>query len=258
MSAAGKRAGIKDGTRSGLWSVFAEAIDALRPRYVVIENVRGLLSAEAHRGVEPATGTLGIGGRVPVLRAAGAVVGTLADLGYSSRWATVSAASIGAPHRRERVFILASTADAEHVGSRREADDARGWEPDIAGCGGRCESKGSRATSESRSQQIGIDWLRREYAAAVRDGDYFTAEQLQADIDAHSTRDGWHQGRSESAGIVGRSDAAVSGGEPVDPLPTPTAVQGRNETSGRKPGSKHNTGTTLNDVVFKGSPAKPQ
>ena len=35
VSAAGKRAGIKDGTRSGLWAVFAEAIDALRPQYVV-------------------------------------------------------------------------------------------------------------------------------------------------------------------------------------------------------------------------------
>lgn len=49
VSAAGKRAGIKDGTRSGLWSVFAEAIDALRPQWVVVENVRGLLSATAHR-----------------------------------------------------------------------------------------------------------------------------------------------------------------------------------------------------------------
>ncbi len=35
-------------------------------------------------------------------------------------------------------------------------------------------------------------------------------------------------------------------------LPTPTSSQGRNETSGRQPGSRHNTGTTLNDVVFKG------
>jgi len=49
VSAAGKRAGIKDGTRSGLWAVFADAIDALRPRIVVVENVRGLLSATAHR-----------------------------------------------------------------------------------------------------------------------------------------------------------------------------------------------------------------
>jgi DNA (cytosine-5)-methyltransferase 1 len=122
VSAAGKRAGIKDGTRSGLWSVFAEAIEALQPRIVVVENVRGLLSATAHRDMEPDDAAMGIGGGVPVLRAAGAVVGTLSDLGYSSRWATVSAASVGAPHRRERVFIIAT--DSSRIG-RAGCDESR-------------------------------------------------------------------------------------------------------------------------------------
>lgn len=112
VSAAGKRAGIKDGTRSGLWSVFAEAIDQLRPQYVVVENVRGLLSATAHRDMESDEADMGVGGRVPVLRAAGAVLGDLADLGYDAQWATVAAADVGAPHRRERVFILANTESA--------------------------------------------------------------------------------------------------------------------------------------------------
>ena len=111
VSAAGKRAGIKDGTRSGLWAVFAEAINQLRPQFVVIENVRGLLSATAHRGVESDDSALGVGGRRPVLRAAGAVLGDLADLGYDAAWATVAASAVGAPHRRERVFILAADAD---------------------------------------------------------------------------------------------------------------------------------------------------
>ncbi len=120
VSSAGRRAGIKDGTRSGLWSIFADAIDHLRPPVVVIENVRGLLSAQAHRNVEPGDATVGIGGRVPVLRAAGAVCGDLADLGYDAQWATVAAADIGAPHRRERVFIVAT--DAESGRRRRTAD----------------------------------------------------------------------------------------------------------------------------------------
>lgn len=115
VSSAGKRAGIRQGTRSGLWSVFATAIEVIRPRYVVIENVRGLLSAKAHRNVEsdqgavggPAEGEAGAAAD-PVLRAAGAVLGDLADLGYDAQWATVSAASVGAPHRRDRVFILAT------------------------------------------------------------------------------------------------------------------------------------------------------
>ena len=120
VSAAGKRAGIKAGTRSGLWSVFADAIEALRPPIVVIENVRGLLSAEAHRQLEPAEATVGDRAGRPVLRAAGAVLGDLADLGYDAQWATVAAGDVGAPHRRERVFIVAH-ADGE----RRERDFVR-------------------------------------------------------------------------------------------------------------------------------------
>ncbi|QBJ01165.1 DNA methylase [Mycobacterium phage Arissanae] len=100
VSHAGLKAGIETGTRSGLWSYFAEAIDVLRPRYVVIENVRGLLSAKA-------TGPEGVS-----MRAMGRVLGDLSDLGYDARWKTLAAASVGAPHKRERVFILAEPAHA--------------------------------------------------------------------------------------------------------------------------------------------------
>ncbi|WP_375544229.1 DNA cytosine methyltransferase [Pseudoclavibacter albus] len=47
VSLAGRRAGLSEGTRSGLWAYMRDAIAALRPRLVVIENVRGLLSAQA-------------------------------------------------------------------------------------------------------------------------------------------------------------------------------------------------------------------
>lgn len=49
VSTVGKMAGLKPGTRSGLWAHMATAIDALQPEWVVIENVRGLLSASAIR-----------------------------------------------------------------------------------------------------------------------------------------------------------------------------------------------------------------
>ncbi len=49
VSTVGKGAGLAPGTRSGLWSHMAAAIDALQPELVVIENVRGLLSAPAVR-----------------------------------------------------------------------------------------------------------------------------------------------------------------------------------------------------------------
>lgn len=52
VSAAGKRAGLMHGTRSGLWHHFARAIAELRPPLVVIENVRGLLTARGDTSEE--------------------------------------------------------------------------------------------------------------------------------------------------------------------------------------------------------------
>lgn len=81
VSLAGRRAGLTPHTRSGLWNFMAYGISKIRPRYVVIENVRGLLSAEAHSDVEPCPWCLGEGSGEPDLRALGAVLGDLAGLG---------------------------------------------------------------------------------------------------------------------------------------------------------------------------------
>lgn len=108
VSLAGARKGLKEGTRSGLWSYFAEAINQLQPRLVVIENVRGLLSAEAGGSVEPDPWGVGDGATRPVINALGAVLGDLADLGYDADWVGVRAADAGAPHGRYRVFIVAN------------------------------------------------------------------------------------------------------------------------------------------------------
>lgn len=130
VSTVGKRAGLAPGTRSGLWSYMAAAIEALQPRLVVIENVRGLLSSPAirpplqgddhddrnldsatpggatSRYLEPDAWDLGDGAARP-LRAAGAVCGDLADLGLDARWVGLPASLIGAPHHRYRIFITA-------------------------------------------------------------------------------------------------------------------------------------------------------
>ena len=87
ISVAGLGAGI-DGARSGLWGEYARLVRELRPRVVVVENVRALLS-----------------------RGLGRVLGDLAELGYDAEWEVRSAAAVGAPHRRERLFILAANAD---------------------------------------------------------------------------------------------------------------------------------------------------
>jgi DNA (cytosine-5)-methyltransferase 1 len=83
ISNTGKRTGI-DGERSGLWSEYARIVRELRPRYVVVENVAALLG----RGMER-------------------VLGDLAACGYDAEWDCIPAASVGAPHIRERVWILA-------------------------------------------------------------------------------------------------------------------------------------------------------
>ena len=112
LSHAGKRAGLRPDTRSGLWTHMAYAIDQLRPPLVVIENVRGLLSATAHSDMEPCPWCLGDAGDESALRALGAVLGDLADIGYDATWLGVSASDAGAPHGRFRVFVVACHADA--------------------------------------------------------------------------------------------------------------------------------------------------
>jgi DNA (cytosine-5)-methyltransferase 1 len=83
ISDAGARTGI-DGSKSGLWAEFYRIICELRPAFVLVENVSALL----HRGMERVLGDLSTGG-------------------YDAEWSTLSACAMGAPHMRERVFIVA-------------------------------------------------------------------------------------------------------------------------------------------------------
>jgi DNA (cytosine-5)-methyltransferase 1 len=83
ISNAGKRVGI-DGERSGLWGEMRRVICEVRPRFVVVENVAALLQ----RGIER-------------------VLGDLAESGYDAEWDCIPASAVGAPHRRDRIWILA-------------------------------------------------------------------------------------------------------------------------------------------------------
>ena len=83
ISYAGKGAGI-EGERSGLWKEFFRVICELRPRFVLVENVPALLS-----------------------RGLGVVLRDLAACGYDAEWESLPACAFGAPHRRDRVFIVA-------------------------------------------------------------------------------------------------------------------------------------------------------
>jgi DNA (cytosine-5)-methyltransferase 1 len=115
VSLAGKRKGLVSGTRSNLWFEFLRAIETIKPKFVVIENVRGLLSAKADSELELETSGLEFNAGLPILRAGTIVAGSLTDVGYDCKWVTVRASDAGAPHRRERVFILA-TANTNNAG----------------------------------------------------------------------------------------------------------------------------------------------
>jgi len=99
VSLAGKGEGLS-GERSGLWFEYLRIIRELRPRGVLIENVLGLV----RRGLD-------------------VVVSGLADAGYEVEATRIRASDVGAPHRRERIFIVAY---AERSELRQQPGRGRG------------------------------------------------------------------------------------------------------------------------------------
>jgi DNA (cytosine-5)-methyltransferase 1 len=137
LSLAGKQRGMGKGTRSGLWANMLEGIETIQPRYVVAENVRGLLSGAAHSDVEPCPWCLGADGDKPNLRALGAVLGDLADIGFDAEWRGIRASDVGATHNRFRVFLLAKNTNSAAWSERRQStpgqeEGRRTW-PDLGG-----------------------------------------------------------------------------------------------------------------------------
>jgi len=109
ISSAGRMAGMREGTRSNLWVCMRDAIAALRPRYVIWENVYAARSTAAASAMESDPRLLGDHPQsIPVLRALGRVLGDLAELGFDAEWHSLRASDIGAPHGRARYFIVAA------------------------------------------------------------------------------------------------------------------------------------------------------
>jgi DNA (cytosine-5)-methyltransferase 1 len=153
VSTAGRRAGLVAGSASGLWAHVAVAITALRPRLVVIENVGGLRSARADSDVEPCPWCLGDPGDQPHLRALGAVLGDLATLGLHAQWVSLRASDVGAPHPRDRVFILAWPAVARRRGHRTRMGPGRtGMGGRICGRWFRCCRRPRRRTANGQAR----------------------------------------------------------------------------------------------------------
>ena len=91
LSVAGKRAGLA-GKRSGLYWEIIRLVDELEPKYLVLENVPGLLSSNRGRDM-------------------GTVIGALEDRGYGIGWRVLDAQYFGVAQRRRRVFIVGCAGD---------------------------------------------------------------------------------------------------------------------------------------------------
>jgi len=119
LSQAGKRAGI-EGARSGLWFEFARLVRESRPKYVLVENVPGLLVYDGMRRV----------------------IGDLAGCGYVGCWLSLRASDFGASHLRKRIFIVAyrdaGRCEVERFGGlfdgerKTQRDHADGCDPHVA------------------------------------------------------------------------------------------------------------------------------
>ena len=134
FSSAGKQLGLDD--ERWIWPWIARIIADVQPRYVFLENVTGLIRAGL-----------------------GHVLTDLAELGFDAEWGLLSAAAVGAPHRRQRVWILA---DADSDGRiRRRVSDVQQFQPEtrrdnVADADGAGVSRQrSRTSKEQPSARIG-------------------------------------------------------------------------------------------------------
>lgn len=126
ISAAGKKVGLS-GERSGLWGEIFRLICEIRPSYAIVENVSALLN-----------------------RGAAEVCGDLAEVGYCFEWHCLSAGALGAPHMRDRFWLVAypdvcsestqqvhdETSWVQRACPSVPADSKRGVRP-LGRCGGR-------------------------------------------------------------------------------------------------------------------------
>jgi DNA (cytosine-5)-methyltransferase 1 len=153
ISAAGKGAGIT-GERSGMWKEFARIIGEVRPRFVFVENSPML-----------------------TLRGLGVVLGDLSAMGFDARWGVISAGDCGAPHERERIWIVAYT-DLQHGQRRAESQQpasvgGESWDQS-SGCGAEVAD-----TTSQRQQGQGQSWFGSDPAEArERETDHAFAERV--------------------------------------------------------------------------------
>lgn len=136
LSVAGKRTGIY-GASSGLWFEYLRCVRVLGPSLVFVENVPGLATY------------------------LGYVLGPLAELGFDAEWGLLSAAEIGAPHRRDRMFVLAYTNGYRFPDPQQQVYGQRestAWPRNDGGSGDVADPNGGRELQSSVSRETVRNW----------------------------------------------------------------------------------------------------
>ena len=198
ISFAGHGAGIQKGTRSGLWLTIVDALRVLRPGLVLLENVAALRT-----------------------RGLATVLGGLSALGYDTAWICLRASDVGAPHRRDRMFIAAANPAVEGVAwsNLPAAPQERAASGQSVRCGVRRPAADPDGVERQRWRTGGVVAGSGGEAAAVP-GD---APERGGTAPADPASRRWLQGQPEPARLQGGPDTPVGGVE--DPDDSETGVE---------------------------------
>jgi DNA-cytosine methyltransferase len=128
ISVAGNQAGIKEGTRSGLWSECARLLGEIRPRYAIFENVTALLNGEGGDWFKR-------------------VLWDISSVGYDAEWHCIPASELGAHHHRDRIWIIAYPKKLQRDGINDNAGEFLG--PGAVSESGGCCGQGNVSNTSS-------------------------------------------------------------------------------------------------------------
>lgn len=235
FSAAGKQLGVDDDR--WLWPSIARLLAEVEPRYVFLENVPQLV----RHGLPE-------------------VLADLARLGFDAEWGLLSAAAVGAPHRRERFWLLADAGDVRR---------------DVLGDAGEVRRAGGTAQSSAQQRQRGRDEV--GYGGTnVADADGSRRSEIAGGIpedeDGEARARGCSGGdgvkpdcRREAVADTGRAQRQGGGRQPegpqhartADPRPTVADTTGEHEREphyGSRPIAR---GDTRQDAGWRGFPPPP-
>lgn len=197
VSVAGKRAGLS-GARSGLYRQLVRAIRVVRPRYAIVENVAALLSDGM-----------------------GAVLGDVVESGYDAEWDCIPACALGAPHERDRVWIVAHDNEREQPAGRQQPVRRRDVGADESAIGGpdpnaADDGCGPRRAGRPPDSFAGVRDAARRLAAnaysagyALGQGERGDPRQEQQAAQRGAFEDVWQQGWTREPALLGVDDGVA-------------------------------------------------